>query len=459
MSAIKPNSKEAYRLLHEGTVALAEVEHTGIRVDVDYCKREADSIGAQVETLRSKVMKDKFMRKWRKRWAGKFDMGSDTQLRDMLFGYLKLKNEKQTTSGQSSVDKTVLDQFKEEVPVLSDLLAIRQLEKAKGTYLEGFIREAVQRDDGTWRLHPSYQLHRARTYRSACEMPNFQNVPVRDKEMQRLVRESILPSPGNILGEIDYAALEVRIAACYHQDANMLTYIKDPTTDMHRDVASDVYLLPLDGVTKDTRYCGKNKFVFPVFYGSYFEETAKALWEAISQMSLATVDGTPMKQHLRAHGIKNYDDFKQHVKRVEDKFWGERFPEYHQWRVDWYANYLKKGFFCSLTGFTYQGAMARNDVINYPVQGSAFHCLLWSLIQMVRWLRKNKMKTRVVGQIHDSMLLDIYPPEKDIVLAQARHIMTQQIMSAWSWICVPLDIGIDLAPQDKSWYHKQEISE
>jgi len=101
------------------------------------------------------------------------------------------------------------------------------------------------------------------------------------------------------------------------------------------------------------------------------------------------------------------------------------------------------------------GLYKKNDVINHAVQGSAFHCLLWCLIETVKWLAKNKMRSKVVGQIHDSMLCDVHRDEYEEFIDKVTVIATVLLREAWQWITVPLNIDIEVA--ETNWFEKEEI--
>jgi DNA polymerase I-like protein with 3'-5' exonuclease and polymerase domains len=109
-----------------------------------------------------------------------------------------------------------------------------------------------------------------------------------------------------------------------------------------------------------------------------------------------------------------------------------------------------------LTGFRLEGVFGRKDVINYPVQGSAFHCLLRCLIKVVKWLKRNKMASLVIGQIHDSKLGDVHEDELQEYLTYCHHVMTEELPAEWQWLIVPLEVGFDVAPAGGSWYDKVE---
>ena len=108
-----------------------------------------------------------------------------------------------------------------------------------------------------------------------------------------------------------------------------------------------------------------------------------------------------------------------------------------------------------LTGFRVDGVHKRNDVINYPVQGAAFHVLLWSLIRLVKWLKKHKMRSVVVGQIHDSIVADVHHDELDEYLAAAKRIMTEDVRKAWPWIIIPLETEAEVG--ELNWWEKEKV--
>jgi len=297
----------------------------------------------------------------------------------------------------------------------------------------------------------------------------MQNIPIRDPEIAEIIRPSFIPRASNRqIGELDFSGVEVRVSACYNKDPNLLTYIRDETTDMHRDMAMECYILLIEQMTKDIRYCAKNKFVFPQFYGDWFFSCAQSLWVAIDRMNLKTAQGVPLKKHLREHGIRKLGvldpkipprpgTFIYHLRQVEKRFWEERFAVYAQWKWDWWNAYVKKGYFDTYTGFRCSGLMDKKQASNYPIQGSAFHCLLWCLIKIQKRLKKYKMKTVLIGQIHDSVLADIAKGELKDYVEIAYGIMTKELRKHWKWIIVPIDADCEIAPVGESWFKKAKI--
>jgi DNA polymerase-1 len=450
-----------YRLLHEGVQALSEIEATGIRIDMDRLSASIAKADADIKRIKGKLLEMDEWRVWRRRFGESANLTSREQLAVVFFEVLGYKCPERTEGGGYSTEVEVLEKI--DSKFVRGFLKLSKLHKARGTYLEGIRREVV---DG--RLHPVFSLHTAVTFRSSSEQPNFQNMPVRDPEQAELIRENFIPSEGNVLVENDFKGVEVSVAYDYHQDPTMRTYLEDPTKDMHRDMAAQLYWLPEDKVPKQARYGAKNKFVFPQFYGDYYKTCAKSLWEWAERAKIEHPDGGLLIDHLKRkcpHGLGpcHHDEdtrpgtFEKHVQEVEDDFWNRRFKVYTKWKKKWYKAYLETGGFDTLTGFRIEGVMSRNDVINYPVQGSAFHCLLWSLIQVNKELRRRKMKARVVGQIHDSMLGDVPPEELSDYLSIVKRITEVDIRKEFKWLLLPLSIECEISPVNRSWFHKQEV--
>ena len=319
-------------------------------------------------------------------------------------------------------------------------------------------------------LYNFFHLHLVKTFRSSSSLINFQNIPIRDPKAGSIIRRCFIPrSPNHVLVEIDFSGIEVRIAACYNKDPVLISYIKDKTKDMHRDMAAQCYKMEPSQVDKMARYCAKNMFVFPEFYGSIAQQCAPNLWGACTKHKL-TVDGVEMLEWLRQHGIKELGNtdfrsktplrkgtFVHHIKQVEEDFWNRRFKVYSRWKQTWLEKYRHNGGFHTLTGFTEDSYLRRNDVINHPVQGSAFHCLLWSLTEINSRLRRSKMKSKVVGQIHDSILADVHIRELGDYLQMARYIMTEALLKHWSWIVVPIEVEMEATPPGTSWFEKKAV--
>lgn len=451
MRKIKMTPLDAYELLHKGTIAFSDIEQNGINIDVPYCEKQKKIIQRKIEYFTKKLDSFSEMKKWKEVYGKKFNINSNPQLAEILYKHFNYKTDILTKTGKMSTSETALLSIKGGAPeIVEQLIEIRKLKKCKNTYLEGFLREQV---NGI--MHPSSNLNKVVTYRSSTKDPNFQNIPIRDPDMKRLLRRAFIPPKDYLVCEIDYSGAEVRVAACYHKDPEMINEINDKKRDMHRDLASKCFLLDPDGGNSGTRAGGKN-FVFSQFYGDYFVNGAKYLWGLIDSQNLHTKD-IPLKKHLRNKGIKNLNQFTNHLETVEKYLWKEKFPVYDKWKTKQLKAYSKNGYIELLTGFKIEALLTKNEVINWPVQGAAFHCLLWSLIELNNIFKTDGLKSYISGQIHDSIFMYIHPDEINDVLPLVRYVMTEKIREHWDWITVPLDIDIEVSPINESWYYKKEV--
>jgi len=477
---MKPTIRSAYKLLHDGCVALSQIEANGIRVDEKYLKKTTAQTISRIKELTDNIKTDKIYKTWKKIYGQRTNIGSREQLGNILFNELKYKSHSLTATGRHTTDKKALDTL--DVPFVRDFLEIEKLKKANGTYLKGIAREVI---DGY--IHPFFHLHLARSYRSSASEPNFQNIPIRNPEVSELIRQAFIARDNCQLVEVDYGGIEVHGAAWYHKDPVMLDYLANtnedkygnPEKDMHRDMARQCFMLDKKELywkkdkvdakrIKNIRYSGKNMFVFPEFYGDYYIDCSRSLWEAIGTLKLHTRDGKSLYKHLKTKGITELGvcdpkqqprkgTFEKHLREVEYDFWNNRFKVYNQWRKNWYYKYKERGSFDTLTGFHFEGYLERNEVINYPVQGVAFHCLLWSLIRIQKLLKKYNMRSLIVGQIHDSIVADVCRKELKNYLEMCNKVMTIDIKKHWPFIITPIAIEAEVAPVGGNWFLKEKV--
>jgi len=445
-------------LFLDGIRTLCDVEQNGIGADEAYYLSENNRLGEKISSV-ERVLRDCPEAGIFKNHTGKdIDLKSAKDLNLLLYDLLALTSTKLTDKGKNSVDAESLNLI--QTDFTRNLIIYRKLLKTRDTYLAQFIRGICP--DG--RIHPTFNLHFARTYRSSSNDPNFQNIPVRDKEAKKSCRTGLIPSKGNQIVEIDFSSLEVRIIACHSHDPELMAYIYDPKTDMHRDQAIEIYQLPAKEVTKDLRFHAKNSVVFAFFYGSYYKPCAEGVWENVK--GLKTVSGIDIYDHLKSVGLNYYSvgeyeigsPFERHMQKVENKFWS-RFKATKDWQDYQEEFYLRHGYVKLVTGFKRGGYLRRNQIVNTPIQGSAFHCLLWSLIELNKEIKKHKMESKIVGQIHDSIVLDVLPTELKEITNYARDIMTKRIREEFDWIVVPLDIEIESTPINGAWLEKEEYKE
>jgi DNA polymerase I-like protein with 3'-5' exonuclease and polymerase domains/uracil-DNA glycosylase len=287
--------------------------------------------------------------------------------------------------------------------------------------------------------------------------PNLQNTPIRDKEVMNVIRVLLKAKKGHKFIEYDYKANEVGGAASISGDPNLIRYVSDPSSDMHRDISTQLYLLPPEQVNGALRNLTKGPFVFATFYGSYWELTAKSLWDGLHVKDPVKTFGLDVIAHLKQKGIKTYKQWEEHVKENERVLWEERFPVYQEWRRDTFDFFCKKGYVDYPNGFRYYGPATKNEVLNAPVQGPSFHCMLWSFTKTTNDLLDKKMNSCLMGQVHDSILASVDPAEEACVDRLIYENGTQRVREFYPWIKVPLMIEKAATGVDEPWSMKKTI--
>ncbi len=232
---MRAQTEEAYKLLVDSAVTLSQVSANGIRVDEPYLDRTIDYTKREISALRSEMEGSSFWASWKRHFGSNANLDS----RDQLKVVLKTEGVQltQTTEkGGLKLDVEVLDKI--DHPFIRLYSQYLKLDKLQGTYLRG-IKSQLCRGY----LHPFFNLHKVITYRSSSDSPNFQNLPIRDSEIAKLLRTAFIPRPGHLIIENDFKGIEVCASVCYNLDPVLISYIKDPTKDMHRDCAMRLCLI------------------------------------------------------------------------------------------------------------------------------------------------------------------------------------------------------------------------
>lgn len=461
-----PYSEKAYRLLHDGAITLAEMEANGIAIDMRLLEWKLSHAKVSVARMEKELRETKVMREWVRKFGGKANLRSAQQLGKILFEVMKFEPQGYTETGKYSTDEESISKIDD--PFIKAYVDIKKIEKG-ADFLKRIKAHVV-----AGILHPVFSLNTTVSFRSSSEDPNFQNIPTRNETMKRMVRKCIVArGKKRRLVEFDFKGVEVSVAACYHKDPRMMDYLRDKSKDMHRDMAMLIFKLPKEEVTKNLRHAAKNKFVFPAFYGDYWKQQAESLWDSIdpgpSGYAKETVSGKSVRKHLARLGITKLGEgedepepgtFQDHVAKVERKFWND-FAIYTAWKKSWFAKYQQKGYFVSKTGFVYLwgkgGLPDRKQVINYAIQGSAFHCLLWSINVLQKEIRKRGMKTLLIAQVHDSLLADVPDNEVEDFINLAHEVMAVRLPKKWKWITAPIDVEVEVCPLGGSWVDKEPV--
>lgn len=455
------NKLDGYRLLHAGSLAIARAERAGIRIDKEIYIENTKTIKEKAKNLSESFLNSGIGKFWSKSFNKKLNLNSNSQLHKIMCDYFCIGDNKEEIETNEGFLLSL------GISELADLVLFRKYEKLTDTYIASYIRESV--DDF---IHPSFSLHNAVTYRSSCSYPNLQGVPIRDEESMEYCRGGMFARRGHMLVEVDLRGAEVSCGACYHKDPEMVRYLNDKNSDMHADQAILLYKLEkffdiinaggfrIDPNLNRLRQGAKNGFVFPEFYGDYYKNCSlnlSRIWGKLPNgnwvpgTGVELPGGVKLSDHLISQNIKCLDDFILHVKKIEYNFWNKRFFVYNKWKKEWNEKYKKTGSFDMLSGFRCGGVMGKNESINHPIQGTAFHILLWSFIEVDKAMILEKWKSRLIGEVHDSMLLDVHPDELKKVIETINDIIKNKLKKHFEWINVPIDIEINVGEVDGSW--------
>ena len=387
----------AVDLFLAGIKRFADTEDLGIQVDDVYYLEKDRELGKTIKDLEEKLEISKEAKQFQEKTGKVLKWSSNSKdIPVLLYNILEKEPTVFTPKGKPSANREVIQGIEGEF--FENLRELRKLTKLKNTHLKAFLKSF----DG--RLHPSLTLHVARSLRSSGNSPNFQNLDKHDENSMRLIRGGIKSSPGRMLGAVDYGSHEVRIITCLSQDKKL-------EKDLLEGIDFHSYFGNKLGVS---RYDGKNSFVFAEFYGSYY----KSIWK-----------------DLHVKGYKNLEI--ELVREVEKEFW-ERYHGVREWQNKTVADYTKTGYIEFPWGFKNRGLLTRNMLFNRTVQGSAFHCLLWSMIKTFERKEELNWESNIIFEVHDELLFDIEPDEKEEIKREVTKIMTKEIREENKWISIPL---------------------
>lgn len=425
--------KEGNAFFLESAITLAKAQQNGFPVNLDIFEKNAHTLEKEMTELERKIEGMEEVKLWDQ--PDPFSFKSNQQLAHLLFDCEKIKALTFTDKGAPAVDKENL--IKYNTPLVREILKWRRLEKIS-QYICSYRKEAVE---GC--IHPFFRLDSVDSFRSGCSNPNVQQNPKRDKEAKTYIRSGLRPHPGHRLIEHDHGQLEVRINACFSGDKNLMKFVTDGL-DMHTLSTKETFLLEDDQMKKPYRNAIKGMFVFAEFYGSYYKQVAKDLWEFVQ-----SDDWLP--GHLSDKGVKTYDDFEKQVQEAERILWEERFPEHDQWRKDMWKFYNTHGYILTNTGFIIRGPMRRNNSFNGQVQGSAYHVLQQGMNWVQQDVEKKLEETKLLYEIHDALGASVPPHEEDLYDQIVYYNCTQRVRDRWPWITVPLVMEKERSEIDGSW--------
>ncbi|MBP2663256.1 MAG: polA [Firmicutes bacterium] len=372
---------------------LSAMEVTGIRVDRDYLREMAVSIAAKIELLISEIYL----------LAGEnFNINSTKQLGVILFEKLLLPIIKKTKTGYST-DAEVLEKLAGRHPLIDKLLEYRMLTKLKSTYLDG-LEVLIQPD--TDRIHTSFNQMVTATGRLSSSEPNLQNIPVRS-DMGRKIRELFIPGEGyQYIMSADYSQIELRILAHMAGDASLLEAFRY-NQDIHTRTASEVFGVAMSEVTPELRSRAK-AVNFGIVYG-------------ISDYGLSRDIGVSRKE--AAQYIDSYFAKYQGVKRYIDESVASAHRDGHVTTLFGRRRQLPD---INSSNFN-QRSFAERTAMNTPIQGAAADIIKIAMNKVYFALNAAKLKSRLLLQVHDELLLEVPAEELDQVASLVKQAMEQAV--------------------------------
>jgi DNA polymerase-1 len=386
-------------LEHPLIEVLKDIEMAGVSIDVEYFAK----LSKQFEKKLAELVKRIHIHAHKE-----FNIASTKELQIVLFEELNLPSEKKTQTGFST-DHSVLESLLGMHPIIEDLLEHRKFAKLKSTYVDtlpSLINKATNR------IHTSYNQTVAATGRLSSQDPNLQNIPIKDEE-GRLLRKGFVPINDDFeILSLDYSQIELRIMAHYSQDPKMLeAYSKG--LDIHKITASGLFGLSEDQITSDMR--NKAKIVnFSIIYGA----TSFGLSQNLK------ISRTEAKEYINLY-FKQYQGVKKYMDDTIDFCLENGYVETLKGR----RRYVPE--IHSPNRQMIEGA--KRIAINTPIQGTSADMIKIAMISIHNKIKENNWKSRIIMQVHDELVFEVYKEEKQLFYDFAKNEME---------IALPLSVPI-----------------
>ncbi|SKB39777.1 DNA polymerase I [Maribacter arcticus] len=384
---------------------LADMELEGINLDEEFLHSLSSDLNNDIATLEKKIYENA---------GAEFNIGSPKQLGEILFDKLKLvEKPKKTKTGQYSTAEDVLSYLAKDHEIIQNVLDYRGLAKLKSTYVDALPEQV---EPVTGRVHTDYMQTVAATGRLSSNNPNLQNIPIRT-ERGRQVRKAFIPRDKNYtLLAADYSQIELRIIAALSDETTMIEAFKNGE-DIHASTASKVFDVPLDQVTREQRSNAKT-VNFGIIYG------------------------------VSAFGLSNQTDLsRSEAKELIDTYY-KTYPKLRNYMSEQVDFARDNGYVQTVLGrrrylkdingsnAIVRGAAERNAV-NAPIQGSAADIIKIAMINIHKKLEKGNYKSKMLLQVHDELVFDIYNPE----LEELKKLIRSEMENAYK-LDVPLDVEV-----------------
>lgn len=407
----KLKKNEVEKLFHEVEVplikVLADIEREGINLDVNVLKEFSAQLQNDIVEVEKGIQE----------LAGtKFNVSSPKQVGEILFEYLKIvENPKKTKTGQYATGEDILSKLEKAHPIVPKILDYRELVKLKNTYVDSLPTLVSPK---TGRIHTTFNQVVAVTGRLSSDNPNLQNIPIRT-ERGRQIRKAFIPrDKDHILLSADYSQIELRIVASISGDKNMVEAFR-AGKDIHTATAAKVFGVTEDKVTKEMRYKSKS-----VNFGIIYGQGAFGLADNLN------ISRTEARQLIESYfreyaAIRGYMD--DQINFAREHGYVKTLLGRKRWLRDITSN--------NATVRSY----AERNAINAPIQGSAADMIKVAMINIHNELQKQNLKTKMLLQVHDELVFDVYKPELEIVKPIIEKLMREALP-----LDVPVEVGMGI---------------
>lgn len=388
---------------------LADMEYEGVKVD----KEKLNELGSQFKEIIKKLESEIYEIS-----GEEFNINSPKQLGVILFEKLGLPVIKKTKTGYST-NAEVLDKLKDQSPIIDKIIEYRQIVKLNSTYVEGLL-SIINPIDG--RIHSSFNQTITTTGRISSTEPNLQNIPVK-LEMGRNIRKVFISDKGCKLVDADYSQVELRVLAHMSQDETMIDAFKH-NEDIHTKTASQVFNVSMDEVTSKQRSDAK-AVNFGIVYGK-------------SDFGLSEDLNIPVKQAKEY--IENYFNKYNKIKEFMDNIIEDASSNGYVTTILNRRRYIPE---IKSSNFMLRNA-GKRAAMNAPIQGSAADIIKIAMINVYKKLEENNLKSKLILQVHDELIVEAVDSEIDIV----KKIVKDEMENA---VCLDVNLDVDLNIGD-SWY-------
>lgn len=385
---------------------LTQMEANGVRIDIEGLKQISEEQSREIKGIENNIYEIA---------ETTFNIGSPKQLGEILFDKLKIKAPaKKTKTGQYPTGEDILQKIKNDNPIVQHILDYRSLTKLKSTYVDA-LPLLVNKNDNL--IHTSYNQAVTATGRLSSNNPNLQNIPVRT-DKGREIRKAFIPRDENhILLAADYSQIELRIIAHLSGDQAMQEAFRQGL-DIHTDTAARVYGVAIDEVTAEMRRNAK-AVNFGIIYGMSAFGLAERL--GISRSDASQIIKNYFKEYV---GIQEYID--RQVDFAKQNGYVETMLGRRRYLRDINSgNSVVRNF-------------AERNAINAPIQGSSADMIKIAMSNIHNEMMKNNMKSKMILQVHDELVFDVYKEE----LESLKEIVKDKMINALP-LCIPIEVNLN----------------